>query len=339
MGKYDYDLNRATHLSQKQVGYMKKFKVKNRPKRKYVKKSDLAQSYSSTQSLTVGLVPLVLMAIAFFTTVFMTSSYTANLNLPAIRISLPEIPKVQLPQMLMPKTYFPEIKMNAPELPKIATAEMPTVTFPRITIPNPFPVIENGLNSFITAVGTSMHITSTNIRAVIDYLSLSTILLLTSVREGIVSTAEHIFIASVSFVTAIGRACSFFLQTIVTGILHLSTSTVSAIQHAYSSTISAFRAFGLMVQEVSIQFLQTIVTVSNAALNATINGFNAFMWFLGTPFRALHAYSIEIGNILAPYGQFLAAALKHASDDLNQGGENLVNGTVYVSTTVENNSK
>ena len=310
---------------------MKKFKVKNRPKRKYVKKNDLAQSYSSVQSLTVGLVPLLLMAIAFFTTIIMTSSYTANLNLPSMSLSLPQIS--------IPKTTFPEIKVNTPALPKITIPEILAITLPKVTIPNPFPMIEKGISNFIIALGTSMEIAIENLRAIFENISSTTLLFLTSIRNGVIYISEQIFTALHSGLMALGMMFLFFIPSVISGTINVAVNTLLAIQNMYSQTLSTIHTFGNMLQQISIQCLETTINLSTAALNATINGFNALVWFLGTPFRALHAYSIELGRALAPYGQFLADAFKHASDDLNQGGENLVNGTVYVTNTVENNNK
>ncbi len=188
---------------------MKKFKVKNRPKRKYVKKNDLAQSYSSVQSLTVGLVPLLLMAIAFFTTIIMTSSYTANLNLPSMSLSLPQIS--------IPKTTFPEIKVNTPALPKITIPEIPAIALPKVTIPNPFPMIEKGISNFIIALGTSMEIAIENLRAIFENISSTTLLFLTSIRNGVIYISEQIFTALHSGLMALGRMFLLFIQSVIRG--------------------------------------------------------------------------------------------------------------------------
>ena len=57
---------------------MKKFKIKNKPKRKYVRHKAEMDYFSSSKSITMGVIPSILVALAFFATFIISSHPTAD---------------------------------------------------------------------------------------------------------------------------------------------------------------------------------------------------------------------------------------------------------------------
>src|SRR5438128_1480934 len=105
---------------------MKKFKIKNRQKRKYIKKQELAASLSSAQAFTVGIIPLLLMAIAFFATFLISNPQFATNAVNSIHLIQPSLPEINLTFEL------PTITLPAITLP---TINLPTVSMPQLSVP------------------------------------------------------------------------------------------------------------------------------------------------------------------------------------------------------------
>lgn len=82
---------------------MRKFKIKNRRKRKYVKKSSAPASLSFTSTITIGIIPLVFAAVAFFT-IYLISNPLTMLSLPSFSMpAMPELPEIQpMPAITLP---------------------------------------------------------------------------------------------------------------------------------------------------------------------------------------------------------------------------------------------
>src|SRR3712207_5890437 len=75
---------------------MKNFKIKNRRKRKYVKKNNLTSSLSLTHSLTLGILPAVLIAIPFIAMYLIYKFPIISLQIP---LALPSTPTITLPEI------------------------------------------------------------------------------------------------------------------------------------------------------------------------------------------------------------------------------------------------
>jgi hypothetical protein len=118
---------------------MRKFKVKNRRKRKYVRKQELATSLSQAQSLTLGVIPVLLIAIAFFATFMIGNPQMATSALADLRVgqpSLPDLPQISLPQISVPQISLPDISVPAITMPKITFSfDLPDVSLPAIAVP------------------------------------------------------------------------------------------------------------------------------------------------------------------------------------------------------------
>jgi hypothetical protein len=120
---------------------MRKFKIKNRTKRKYVKKHDLAVSLSQTQSLTLGVIPMLLVVIAFLATFFIANPPLNQPVLPEIQIPEMSLPQISLPAIEIPQLKTPEIHLSF-EWPKL-----PQIEIPHVSLPNPVPPIAAAFTS------------------------------------------------------------------------------------------------------------------------------------------------------------------------------------------------
>lgn len=305
---------------------MRKFKIKNRRKRKYVKKNELAASYSSVQSLTVGLAPLLLMTVAFFTTVLMYNPPAISIyTLPKVSFALPEVPTITIPT--------PGYRFSFPEIPEI--------TAPNIIIPNPVPFLAALVERMSQAVNVGTKAIVTSVSAVTSKVAsaIAHTLTLLDPRPGLSTVgATSVVIyeqASVSIVSGVADAYAIIAQSLhtnISGTIQTMITMGNAVQHAYTVTTTAIGKF-------IVQVATSVIRWIHVAIATTINAINSFIWFLGTPFRALHAYSVEASIAMAPYLQFVQSSLQEASDGLAKGGETIVNGSVYVTSTVEHNQQ
>lgn len=284
---------------------MRKFKIKNRKKRKYIKKSESAMSFSSVQSLTVGVIPLVLMAIAFFATTLMYNPSLARLShpevsLPEVNISfeMPAIPQITLPA--------PDFTFSRPELPEITVPTLPSI--PKLTFLNPIPQIAAALYMVAQTINNS---------------STALIFLI----ESAATHTQHIGIVIITFIT-----------TTVDIIVSVATAAATTVQHALHISVSALGSFFIQLLRVITIGINGVFVWVQGALQASVDMWNGFLWFIGTPFRALGKSVNEINIYLTPFYNYLIHAVNQSANELAAGGETLRQGTSYVTTTIENNN-
>src|SRR5471030_899794 len=81
---------------------MRKFVVKNRQKRKYVRKSQKTSSYSFSKTF-YGTLPLLIMAIAFMATVIISPTFRTTLSNFKFTIQPIHLPSLQFSSLQLPK--------------------------------------------------------------------------------------------------------------------------------------------------------------------------------------------------------------------------------------------
>lgn len=284
---------------------MKQFKRKNRQKRKYVKKHDLESSLSHVLPLTLGVVPMLLMAVAFFTTFIISNPQVAKSAEANLSFHLPSI---DIPEVTFPTISIPEVSL--PELPKLSlpqvdfTFELPAFTMPDLISPaiSAFIMFSNGIT---TAIDAGIH----GIDVSGKFLIRTAAQTVSVISFGITS-AEHWTITA--------------LSEILTAVVNISVSLGNG-------TVSVFRFVG----QVSLITEQAIVHWVQVAWKVFVNGLNAFIWFIGTPFRALGDYSYKVGVALSPVTNFIGSSFNHAVNDFNTGANGLRQSANYVSGSVE----
>lgn len=325
---------------------MKKFKIKNRQKRKYVKKNELATSFSKTQTLTVGLVPLLLMAIAFFATILMYNPVLSTIPVPTIQLSQPQLPDMPKVEVKIPMPVLPEFKFALPAMPES----------PRLTLPEAPKIVMPNITPYFGAAYTSLRdiFTSTTQQMLLEADTLRIEMSAFAVRTAVFLDPRP-FLSAAGSITLYGmqqigmtiiRGYSNMGQFILTvtqltarGIILAAQTISNALQKAAAVSLAGISKLSVMIQKFAIIATQTVISGTQTAIKATVNGLTAVVWFLGTPFRAINDYFDRVGKFMAPYIAFFDNAVTQATKDLEVGGKTLMNSTSYVTTTVEHNSE
>jgi hypothetical protein len=113
------------------------------------------------------------------------------------------------------------------------------------------------------------------------------------------------------------------------------------LEHLFTTfliTGTALAAFFGLVQQTAIVSFIAIATWLQWLGTQIINGWNAVVWFVGTPFRALDASAKEMEHFLSPYITFLANAFQRALDDLAAGAETLRQSTDYAANNMQSSN-
>ena len=262
---------------------MRKFKVKNRRKRKYVKKHDLASSLSLTHTLTIGMLPALLIAIPFIATYLVYNFTIPSVALPQMpeivfHFTLPSLPQINLPQMTLPA---------APEMPEVSAPTVPTITVPDYT-----QVIVTMYRNVITTISTLGAQTVMATGQLLSLLDPRPFLLITV--QAISTTVEHTIVTTEAEWTATGELM---------------------VQLGMLSSNALISLWGIVY--AWLHWLGT----------AIINGWNAFVWFIGTPFRALDASAKELQQASSPVGSFFEDSFRVALNEFTSGFNTLTGST------------
>ncbi len=130
---------------------MKKFKVKNRQKRKYTRHT-VPQSTFSLRTLAVGLLPLLILAVAFGTTLLMNLNLreqTSSIPNPTLEIPTLTLPTIVLPTFTAPTFQAPIITFPTFTLPTVTT---PEISFPEVSTPKPNAPDFSGFTNFLQLI-------------------------------------------------------------------------------------------------------------------------------------------------------------------------------------------
>lgn len=325
---------------------MKKFKIKNRQKRKYVKKSDLASSLSSVQSFTVGLVPLVLMAIAFFTTVIMYNPPIKSLPNASGAFHMPAVPVVDLPKINftftipeMPKIVLPEIpKLSLPSIPSVPS--MPKITLPKIILPKiVLPNFGTGMLTILSGIANTVGTSVQTIIKVVDIIEIR--LTVFALKTAALLDPRPLLISSVQGVISLIQKT---LQTLSSGIVLIQVRSLEVITHFVDGFITSTQKTVHTLQETSkvlLQFtihaIKIIITWLQNLFSAIIKAVNDFIWFLGTPFRVIGQYAANIHQSLLPFYNWMGRSLENTKNELSIGGNNLMKGSAFVGSAIDKN--
>lgn len=303
---------------------MRKFKIKNRRKRKYVKKSELASSFSSVQSLTVGVVPLILMAIAFCTTFLISNPSTLS------SAKLPEVilPEVQFTWELpaLPEFELPSLPTLS-SLPTLTLPDMPTITFPNIIpqVTAGFTSIANGIGAFIQATIQAINTLGMNLYILVE--KFVTILDPTPIFIALGKFSSNVLLYTGDTIVKTYSALGNSLTLAATAVRDFTLVSVTALGDAITNAVT-------FLDDLTLRITQTLTVWTNTTIKAVGDALNAFVWFIGTPFRALGVFFAELGVTLTPLNNFLADSFDQSLNELSVGGETLFQSTNYVSETV-----
>lgn len=269
---------------------MRKFKVKNRPKRKYTRKTE--HQYSNdllTKSIFVGIIPLIVVAIALYSTLLI--SQNLRVETPTI-----ELPTYQPPTISFSWDWSISIIANI-SLFLEQTKQSLTLLGTQTVI-------------YTQALGVSLGTAFVWIAAMLDPRPLFIIL-----GQGIYSVSVTIFqifqlVMQTTqntmqvYATVLWETAQFIFQ--IVGI------TISYIIHFIAIVLNTLWDFAIATSHVIASWAHIAFVKLVAMIDATL-------YFLGTPFRALAAFWIQI----KPYVDVLLAHVQMTFNDFNNGVKSL----------------
>lgn len=269
---------------------MRKFKVKNRPKRKYTRKTE--QQYSNdllTKSIFVGIIPLIVVAIALYSILLISQ----NLRL--------ETPTIELP-----------------------TFQPPTVSFSwdwSISIIANISLFLEQTKQSLILLGTQtvIYTQALGVSLGTAFIWVATMLdprpFLVIIGQGIYSLSVTIF-QMFQFVMQMAQNIMQVYATILWNstqfIFQIVSLTFSYILHFITMILNTLWDFALATSQV-------IASWAHIAFVRLVAMIDATLYFLGTPFRALAAFWIQI----KPYVDVFLSHVQMTFNDFNNGVKSL----------------
>jgi hypothetical protein len=324
---------------------MSKFVVKNRQKRKYVRKSEKSSSYSFSKTF-YGTLPILIMAVAFMATIIISPSFRNTFSnfkfiLHPIQFPVLQIPKLQLPTFSIgnPLLFFQTIifdinQLNAGLVNIFTALWISLSTFfvasfsatgsaaaRNIVIFDPRPLL-NTLSSDSATVGYSLFYAGSFVTLYIvdtckTLLHLSLFSQTTSINE-------------VSFVLSyIVHAISIGFQlilTITSTLLQIIIKTIIFI--AQFTTNVAYIVWAMLFRIVTIvwQAIFSIITAIGSWISSVVH---AIVHIIEIPFKTLDAF----GLAMKPYVDFFGRHVAMTGEDFSNGVSSIGKAASYMSTS------
>lgn len=211
---------------------MRKFKIKNRQKRKYTRHASPQHSYPYA-TIFAGLLPMLILAIAFMATLFM------NMNLREQAVSFN--PSFSMPNISWPQFSLTALVQPLLGLPNLLTQPVRFDSF-QLTLPDPRPAvvaIGSGFESFFAGLGTAGVLVLEGLGRVGDLFVQS----MTQVWNHMAAGANTIWSATVEYTIRAGQILTastlFLLDKTIWLILFLYQGIVSILTFIFVQ-LSAF---------------------------------------------------------------------------------------------------
>jgi hypothetical protein len=271
---------------------MRKFKIKNRQKRKYTRKSVHASSFPHSQAISAGLLPLLILAIALVTTVIMSQAkgqtYAIDYSLPIPQPKLPDIGNVvqNIPNLFNNPIAF---------VTSIYTLSIDFMQQLWITIGYWFALLAHLLDPrpFIALT----------IRSIMFFIQ-TMVQFAIILGMGIVTAGTVVLQAFITVGNAIANTMASMSYAIASFILFIA----AAIMHG----LTFVGAILLIIAKTLIHIVTTIALFLFVKVSAFING---VVNIIEIPFKILWAFWLQI----KPFFDMLGAHIKMTGDDLNNG--------------------
>ncbi len=295
---------------------MKKFKIKNRPKRKYVRKNSATVNFSASRAALFGMVPFVLFALVFFVTIILSNQALSQLTKLNLSITLPTISYEPLTQV------YEKIQQSIPTITPITLPAMPkiTVQIPTIDLQQPLRQLTNAvteiiqtLQNILTTLSIICYKTINNLLSLLDPRPLFPILfnsvaVLVSTTISFVSflvqTVIRIYIMQFTITSfLLHMALQLALATITTTqqiLIHVIQAILSLVEITIRTTISFILALTHAIATGLIIVWQKIVSTTQAMLT-----------IIETPFRIMGIYYKKVEPSLI----YFFSLIKHAADE------------------------
>lgn len=312
---------------------MQKFKIKNRVKRKYTKKSEQQIQQPFSHTITISSLPLLITLIVLFASFFLISLPYAELGELATQMSqmihLPAIslPTITLPVITLPAITIPEITFDIAPLQKFFLDQ-------GLLIANLFQTINDTIVSSLQAFGNfleKIEITLANFIAkqiillsqlVTDSIQMiatgipNMLLMIGEAIKTIVLTIEKTILEIVAInihVTVHGYL--FLEKVIVTGILAIINAMISTVIFIGDTV----KSFILLTTSFLHYCFDCLIIVINEIARALNHFFTEVKRLISIPFQIMKVYI----DAITPYVLYFGELIKKSADQLNKGGENL----------------
>jgi hypothetical protein len=307
---------------------MKKFKIKNRPKRKYVRKVVEPSGTLFSKALPIGLLPMVLIVIAVIMNAFISTkpvdNFVGSLSFPTI--TLPTLPSIALPHISITLPNLPIMDAIASFFQSIANL------FASL---NPSPALQE----------TGKGIANTN-----DYIG-------SSLLQGFASIGKFVQISAMQVITLIGLGLQTFWHGIImlgifigtsiaqgfialiTGIqivgesfLNLLTMVGNGIVYGAVTVVHFIVVAALWLFQGTIYVLQVTIAGIVSFLQAVWHAINAFidglLWAIAWPFKTVWGYMLQTKPFFVAFGALI-----------KQSANELMNGFTTLGSTIHEISK
>lgn len=268
---------------------MKKFIIKNKKKRKYVRKTDIKET-SFSNATSIGLLPILLVGIAVLMIAFISTQAVDDF---VAGISF-HVPTITLPQVTLPAISIPPIQFNnwnvnlkpfvtVPLNAGIALQQFFTQTIASINLLPFFQAVGIGIQSVVLYIYNDIAQSLTNyVVAQANGFQLIFI--------GLQTLWQMIIIGGINA----GEAVQSFAATLGSAVINLTIATWKLIIFLFQS----------IVDGIQIVFV-AIVTFIGMVMHAISVFFNGLIYYITLPFKMLWHYILETRPFFIAFGKLI----------------------------------
>lgn len=307
---------------------MKKFKIKNRQKRKYVKKTAANLNFSASRAALFGMAPFFFVAVVFFMTAMMSNQVFSQLAKLNFSITLPTISyePITEPFTNIYKSISHAISdLSLPVFPQIAIP-VPTIDFQK-----PLTQIEANTTMLLREIQHStiaftlfFSQSINNLLGLLDPRPLLPALLQS------IATSFSLTFTSLSFLARASIAHSLFQLTVTSIVLHTtvhySIITISLLYQGSSMLFTLIQQGIIQATNALVAFIELILKIATAVFEYVTNVTTmtiTFIWqkivsithaiitLIETPFRIMGIYYKKA----EPSIIYFLSLIKHAADE------------------------
>jgi hypothetical protein len=287
---------------------MKQFKIKNRKKRKYVKKNSV-YALPTTKALTFGSIPLISILLGIITSFIVVSFPYTNLDQPihidfsVIKNGETLITTAITTFIIIWQTILQWIQLSLHEVTKLLITILPLL--------NPQPIIRTCITFLSMWFTTNLQLAVQSTTMIINEL-----LLLTKITISIIFTLYTFAITTLQQSFKINITLFAFCYQVLLSCIQYITSVIITIatillQSALTFTAFLINLFQFCIQQITAFFqmmIRQIIQISNEISN-----------MITFPFKKMGEYL----TATTPYLQYFGSLTQKAAEQLTGGVENL----------------
>jgi len=308
---------------------MRKFVVKNRQKRKYIRKNEKDSLYSFSKT-NYGILPILIMAVAFTATIIISAPFRNFFTSIRINLQFPQFSLIN-PLQFFQTVFFDFVQIGLACIQVLHTAWatilhtvsiMNTAAKQGITIFNPRPLFEL-LKISLLIVGDSLLYGI----SVIGHDVLITVEIMTKLLFFMLSfTLSNANFVSILIMHFLFFIWQFILNSAINSIQITIKFGVAATQFIAIACIDIFQIL-LQIITVAIKIISSAIvfvwmwlnSITTAIFQAINNAFTNVIHFIEIPFKILGAFFLE----MKPYVDVLGDHMQMTGEDFTNGFTNI----------------